>query len=89
MSSVTLNIYEGADENMTGNIVGSIKKKVTGLQELVTDADTFILNFPDSASPEEKLMLIGSVLMLDYRYYEENGCDDDNNRGLRSRRVYY
>ena len=85
LSSVTLNIYEGSDTNMTGKPVGEIRKKCTGIQELVTDADTFVLTFPDSASPEEKLMLIGAVLMLDYRYYEDNGCQDDNN-GVRARR---
>lgn len=74
---------------MTGKPVGTIKKKCQGIQELVTDADTFILTFPDNASPEEKLMLIGAVLLLDYRYYEDNGCEDDNNNPHRRPHHYY
>ena len=72
--SVNLNIHDGNDVNMTGKPVGTIKKKCEGIQQLITD-NTYILTFPENASPEEKLMLIGAVLLLDYRYYEDNGCE--------------
>jgi hypothetical protein len=52
---------------------GYIKKLFTGIQELVSDADSFELGFPNNATPEEKMMLIATVLMIDFRFYEDNG----------------
>ena len=82
-SPIEVNIYGGTDISMTGTPIGTIKKKFTGFQELVSDADTFQITFPTIATPAEKLMLIGAVLMIDFRYYESNNfCNgDDNNRG--------
>lgn len=53
--------------------VGSISKKFSGLiQELFTDADNFEVFFPEDATPEDKLMILGTTLMIDYRYFEDN-----------------
>lgn len=51
--------------------IGNIHKTFKGISELLTDADSFLLTFPNTANPLDKLMLIGAVLMIDYRYYEE------------------
>lgn len=57
---------------------GSIKKCNAGLQELISDADNFEIVFPIDASPEEKFMLIGATLMLDYAFFEDNGSNNSN-----------
>jgi hypothetical protein len=60
--------------------IGYIKKVFSGLiQELVTSADNFELVFPQDATPEEKLMLIGNVLMIDYSFFEDKGKDANKN----------
>ena len=56
--------------------VGNIHKLFKGLSELVTDSDAFILTFPKKANAIERLMLIGSVIMIDYRFYEDLACCD-------------
>ena len=56
--------------------VGNIHKVFKGLSELVTDSDAFILTFPKKANAIERLMLIGSVIMIDYRFYEDLACCD-------------
>ena len=58
---------------------GMITKKSTGLSEVFTDADSFVLTFPGDATPEEKMLLISTVLMIDYRLYEDTG-DNSKNR---------
>jgi hypothetical protein len=53
---------------------GVIKRVFSGaIQELVSDADNFEIVFPVDATPEDKLMLIGTTLMIDYRFFEDNG----------------
>jgi hypothetical protein len=39
-------------------------------KSILTDADNFEITFPENATPEEKLLLICTTLMIDYRYYE-------------------
>lgn len=51
--------------------IGNIHKTFKGISEMLTDADSFLLTFPKTATSTDKLMLIGAVLMIDYRYYEE------------------
>jgi hypothetical protein len=56
--------------------VGFVKKVFSGLvQELLTSADNFELQFPKDSTPEDKLMLIGNVLMIDYTFFEDKGRD--------------
>jgi len=58
--------------------VGSITKKHGGIvKEFLTSSDNFEVFFPPDATPEDKLMLIGTCLMIDYRYFEE---DEDNTK---------
>jgi len=73
------------DGGITGNGKlqdGNIERKGRSLLETFvdSDADCFDVNFPKTASPQEKLLIIATVLMLDFRYFEDNG-DDDKKRG--------
>jgi hypothetical protein len=69
-------IYDANSDIRTSRPVGNIHKVFKGLSELITDSDAFILTFPKKATALERLMLIGSVIMIDYRYYEEMAlCD--------------
>jgi hypothetical protein len=78
-SEVLFTIHKAGKSEMTPeNAEGFIKKKFGGLQELVTDADNFELVFPKDANAEEKLLLIGAVIMIDYRFYEDNGNQNNN-----------
>jgi hypothetical protein len=61
---------------------GFIKKCFGGIKEIYSDADTFELLFPLNSTPEERLMLIGAVLMIDYRYYEDNGSSTRSQGGV-------
>ena len=90
MSEVTFPIYN----QRGGGQVGSIVKKSAQLQELITDADSYNVNFPSDATPEEKLLLICLGLFIDYIYFEVSPSDDDRkryNRGYNSgyNRGYY
>ena len=68
-SEVYGNIYNANNLNIP---VGIIEKKVKCCQETFTDANTFIINFPVDSTIGDKLNLIASVLLIDYRYYEDN-----------------
>ena len=61
-----------------GHPVGSIVKKVANLSELVTSADSYQVNFPADAKPNEKLLLIITTLMIDYQFFEEKAGQNDN-----------
>ena len=76
MSEVIFPIYNGKG----GTQVGSIIKKSAEFQEMVTDADSYNVNFPNDASPEEKLLLICLGLFIDYIYFEVSPSDDDRRR---------
>jgi len=68
MSEVIFNIYP------SGNIsspCGSIIKKPANFAELITSADSYQVNFPVDATPNDKMMLIIAGLMIDYQYFEE------------------
>ena len=75
MSEVTFNIYR--DANM-GQPIGSIVKKIANFSELITSADSYQVNFPADARPNEKLLLIITGLMIDYQFFEERAGNDDN-----------
>lgn len=82
-SEATFPIYSGDKREFNPNHSdGHIKKLSSGCQEIVSDADSFELIFPQNATPEEKLMLISTVLMIDYRYYEDNGNNQDRSRRI-------
>jgi hypothetical protein len=69
-------IYDGKSDIKINKPVGNIHKVFKGLSELMTDSNAFILTFPKKATPIERLMLIGAVIMIDYRYFESFNCCD-------------
>jgi hypothetical protein len=78
-SEVLFQIHKADKQVMdVNNTDGHIKRLFSGVvQELVSDADNFELIFPVDATPEDKLLLIGNVLMIDYRYYEDGGSNNN------------
>ena len=43
---------------------------------MVTDADSYIVNFPVTADANDKLLLTGLALMIDYLFFESDADDD-------------
>ena len=64
-------------------IIGKIVKHCADLSELATDADSYQINFPSIASPNDKLLLMSLGLMIDYQYFETDSTDDRKKRGKR------
>jgi len=57
---------------------GHIIRKFAGcFQSQFTTADNFDVVFPIDATPDDKLMIIGTALMIDYRYYSEDPNNND------------
>ncbi len=77
MSEALFNIY--TDIGMT-QPVGSIIKKVASFSEMVTSADSYQVNFPATATPNEKLLLIVPGLMIDYQFFEQKADNDNTSR---------
>ena len=75
LAGATMIVYEGKTRSFHGQGIATIKKERGGLKELISDADSYNITFPSDATPEDKMMLIGAVLMIDYRYYEEGPCE--------------
>jgi hypothetical protein len=72
--SVEFGIYPAhVDQYIPENKVGFIKKDPNFTQEFIGDADTYYIKFPLDATPEDKLLLIGMALMIDYSYFESKG----------------
>jgi len=54
--------------------VGKIIRRIPGVIKMMfTDADNYDVIFPVNASAYEKLMIIGATLMIDYRFFEDEG----------------
>ena len=56
--------------------VGCITKSMATYSELVTDADTYQINFPSGANAHDKLLLLSLGLMIDYQYFETDSSDE-------------
>ena len=54
--------------------------------EVITDADSYQVSFPASATAEDKLLLIALGLMIDYQYFETSSSDEN---GMHRRRYGY
>lgn len=68
----------------TGDIGKIIKQKPkdfgSGLREVLTNADLYTINFDDKElTPEQKSLLIGSLILNDYTYFEnpQDACGID------------
>jgi hypothetical protein len=71
-------IYDAQSDPTNSKPVGNIHKVFKGLSELISDSDAFILTFPKKATAFERLLLIASVIMIDFRYFESIACCDCN-----------
>ena len=56
--------------------IGKILKQSASPEEMVTDADSYEVNFPSNATPEDKLLLTTLGLLIDYQYFEIDDKDD-------------
>jgi len=55
----------------SGEVISTIKKKSQGcVKATVSDADNYVINFPNDATKEEKALLMSAALLLDYLYFE-------------------
>ena len=59
-----------------GNQNGLITKTPSKGYEKYTNADSYTVQFPNKATPEEKMLLIVASLMIDYQYFEKKMDDD-------------
>jgi hypothetical protein len=54
-------------------VFGKIKKTWSGMaKEFFTDSDLFGIQFPSGAEPHEKKLLLASVFLIDFVYFEGN-----------------
>lgn len=60
-----------------GNQNGLITKTPSKGYEKYTNADSYTVQFPNKATPEDKMLLIVASLMIDYQYFEKKLDDDD------------
>ena len=65
-------------DKKNGNQIGTISKTRAELIEMVSNADSFKIIFPNSTNPKEKLLLICLGLMIDYQHFEENNSHNNN-----------
>ena len=63
-------------------VTGQITREPADMAELVTDADTYIVNFPPNADANDKLLIAGLALLIDYQFFETNA---DQGRKKKSR----
>lgn len=61
-------------------VVGKITKEPASFSEVVTDADSYVVNFPLSADAYDKLLLTGLTMMLDYQYFETDADGSKKNK---------
>mmetsp|Transcript_21879 Transcript_21879/g.68786 ORF Transcript_21879/g.68786 Transcript_21879/m.68786 type:complete len:153 (-) Transcript_21879:42-500(-) len=65
-------------EDMNGNQVGSLKKKVPGCCKffLAPDVDHFDVDFGGVSDPSQRALLLGLAIFMDFRYFSDNPNDD-------------
>lgn len=76
LSEVYFPIYKGKKGGQVGNII----RKIPQFPELGTAADNYVIDFPNDATPEEKLLLICLGLFIDYMYFEQDASSQKKNR---------
>ena len=60
------------------NPVGNIQKQFSGLiKEAFTDADNFGITFPMDLEVNSKALLLGTVFLVDFMYFEKSGNRND------------
>lgn len=84
-STATFNIYSVGNNALVATIT---KMSAQSYSEMVTDADSYIVNFPQDATAHDKLLLIALGLLIDYQYFETDANDQGNRGGGYRRRRY-
>lgn len=54
------------------------KKKEATPSELLTNADSYQINFPLKLTPNDKMILIIAVLMIEYQLFEESEIENSD-----------
>jgi len=63
--------------NESGVEMGAVTWKFRGCcTEIMTDSDSFCLSFPREMPVEDKALLIGATMLLDFMYYEHQNNDN-------------
>jgi hypothetical protein len=61
----------------TGDTVGHLKKQFSGMaKEVFTDADNFSVSFPRDLDVRAKAVMICSVFLIDFLFFEDNQTTD-------------
>ena len=67
---VYIPIYKPNTKVFLDNNIGVLKKiNDNGYNRIMNNVCSYIINFPPQATPQEKILLIMSVILMDYRYY--------------------
>ena len=48
---------------------------------MITNADSYLINFPSKATPADKLLLITAGLMIDYQFFENSPESPNQSHG--------
>ena len=65
-------IYSAKDQNQA---IGTIIKKAS-LKDFFLACTTFEINFPSTATPDDKMLIISNTLLIDYRMFEKKSGKD-------------
>ena len=66
-------LFEICEAN--GIVNGNIKRLAAKGMQFLSDSDSYDINFPNNASPVEKLLIILAVILIDYQYFETSPGD--------------
>ena len=66
LSEVVFNILNPDNKE----IIGNITKKVANSSEVFSNADSYQVIFPQNTTPNDKFLLTGLGLMIDYQFFE-------------------
>ena len=61
--------------------VGAVDKIFNGCEELMLNVNKFRILFPEDATNEQKCLLVGAVMLLDFCYFEKEKNNNNNNSG--------
>ena len=73
----TFEILDASNNQRVGQIT---KEPSASVSEMITDADTYIVNFPQTADAYDKLLITGLALMIDYQFFETDAGDEHKSR---------
>lgn len=65
---------------------GTITKEPANMAELVTDADSYNVIFPNNADANDKFLLMGLAILIDYSFFETD-ANEDHEKRTRGRRT--